>query len=103
MRDGAVRKFNITLTYADLDKDILFSNSTITKKQKQISVELDESKCYSPEDFCNSVLDQKERHRIIKLNVREKFDGEETPLSWISRLYERIYFHNGIPLIFTNN
>ena len=87
----------------DIDKDILFSNSIIAKKKKQMDVELDESKCFSPEDFCNSVIDQKERHRIIQLKVREKFEGEETPIGWVARLYERIYFHNGIPLIFTNN
>jgi hypothetical protein len=102
-RAGSVRKFEIELTYDDLDKELLFSKSQLIKRRKTLSVELDDSKCHSPEDFCNNVIDQKERHHIIKLYVKEKFVSGENPLYWIRYLSERIYFHRGIPLTFTNN
>lgn len=98
-----MRKFEIELTYDDLDKEILFAKSQLIKRRKKLSIELEESKCYSPEDFCNNVIDQKERHHIVRLNVREKFEESENPLDWITSLSERIYFHKGIPLIFTKN
>jgi hypothetical protein len=98
-----VRKFEVEFTYDDLDKEQLFTNHLFTKRRKILSVELDDSKCYSPEDFCNNVIDQKERHRIIKLDVREKIVSGENPLNWIRTSSERIYFHRGVPLTFTKN
>jgi hypothetical protein len=98
-----VRKFEIEFTYDDLDKELLFKKSQLIKRRKILSLELEDSKCFSPEDFCNNVIDQKERHHIVKLNVKEKFEEGENPLSWIRTLSERIYFHKGIPLIFTKN
>jgi hypothetical protein len=86
-----------------LDKDKLLNKSQLINHRKTLSIELEDSKCYSPEDFCNNVIDQKERHRVIKLGIREKFDGHENPLNWIVSLGERIYFHHGIPLTFTKN
>ena len=98
-----MRKFEIELTYDDLDKELFFTKSLLIKRSKTLSVELEDSKCYSPEDFCNNVIDQRERHHIIKLNVKEKFDGVVDPLNWIKLIRERIYFHHGIPLTFTKN
>ena len=98
-----MRKFEIELTYDDLDKELLFTKSLLIKRSKTLSVELEDSKCYSPEDFCNNVIDQRERHHIIKLNVKEKFEDNRNPLTWVTSLSERIYFHKGIPLIFTKN
>ena len=98
-----MRKFVVEVTYDVLDKEQLFTKHQLTKFKKVLSVELEDSKCHSPEDFCNNVIDQKERHHIIRLNVREKFLSGENPLYWIQSLSERIYFHRGIPLTFTKN
>ena len=98
-----MRNFEVTLTYKALMINRLFSKNIFINKQKILEVELDDSHCISPEEFCDSVITIQERPEIVRINVVEKNKHAEKPLNWIIENFGRIYFHNGIPLILNKN
>ena len=98
-----MRKFKVTLTYKTSTLDQLLSKTILINKQKVLEVELDDSHCLSPEEFCDSVIENQERSDVIRINVIEKFKSATEPINWITENYGRIYFHNGIPLILNKN
>jgi len=98
-----MRKFEVTLTYKSLILNQLFSKNILINKQKIVEVELEDSHCLSPEEFCDSVIGIKERPDVVRINVIEKFKPTEKPINWIRENFGRIYFHNGIPLILNKN
>lgn len=98
-----MRNFEVTLTYKALMIHQLFSKNIFINKKKILEVELDDSHCLSPEEFCDSVITVQERPEIIRINVVEKYKPTEKPLNWITENFGRIYFHNGIPLVLNKN
>lgn len=98
-----MRKFKVTLTYKTSTLDQLLARKILINKQKVLEVELDDSHCLSPEEFCDSVIENKERADVVRINVVEKFKPATEPINWITENYGRIYFHNGIPLILNKN
>jgi len=98
-----MRNFEVTLTYKSISLDQLVSKKIFINKQKKLAVELDDLHCISPEEFCDAVINAKERPHVVRINVVEKFSQHEKPLNWITENFGRIYFHNGIPLILNKN
>ena len=98
-----MRNFEVTLTYKALIINQLLAKNIFIHKQKILEVELDDSHCVSPEEFCDSVITIQERSDVVRINVVEKYKPSEKPLNWITENYGRIYFHNGIPLILNKN
>ena len=98
-----MRNFEVTLTYKSISIQDLVSKNILINKQKKLEVELDDSNCISPEEFCNAVINISERPHVVRINVTEKFVTPEKQLFWISENFGRIYFHNGIPLILNKN
>ena len=98
-----MRNFEVTLTYKGLMKNRLFTKNIFINKQKILDVELDDSHCISPEEFCDSIITIQERPNVVRINVVEKYKPTEKPLYWITENFGRIYFHNGIPLILNKN
>lgn len=98
-----MRKFKVTLTYKTSTLDQLLSRKILINKQKVLEVELDDSHCLSPEKFCDSVIENRERPDVVRINVVEKFKSATEPINWIAENYGRIYFHNGVPLILNKN
>ena len=98
-----MRKFRVTLTYKSLALNKLLSKNILINKQKVLEVELEDSLCLSPEEFCDSVIANGERPYVIRINVVEKFMPATEPVNWITENYGRIYFHNGIPLVLNKN
>ena len=98
-----MRKFEVTLTYKSMTLNEFISRNILINKQKFLEVELDDSHCLSPEEFCDSVIGLKERPDVVRINVVEKFKPTVQPLNWIRENSGRIYFHNGIPLILNKN
>jgi len=81
----------------------LLAKNIFIHKQKIVEVELDDSHCISPEEFCDSVITIQERPDVVRINVVEKYKPSEKPLNWVTENYGRIYFHNGIPLVLNKN
>ena len=98
-----MRNFEVTLTYKSLNLNQYLSKNIFINKQKILEVELEESHCVSPEEFCDAVINLQERPEIVRINVIEKKKKTEKPLYWITENFGRIYFHNGIPLILNKN
>jgi hypothetical protein len=98
-----MRKFEVTLTYKPRKVYLVPYREVFIKLQKVLDVELDDCYCSSPEEFCDSVLLNKDRARIVRLIVKERYSGDEFPLHWIHEHWGRIYFYNGIPLIPSRN
>ena len=98
-----MRNFEVTLTYKSLSIDDLISENILINKRKILEVELDDSHCHSPEEFCDAVITVQERPDVVRINVVEKYKPSEKPLTWITENFGRIYFHNGIPLILNKN
>jgi hypothetical protein len=98
-----MRNFEVTLTYKSLMINQVFSKNIFINKQKILEVELDDSHCISPEEFCDSVITIQERPDVIRINVVEKYRPSDKPLNWITENFGRIYFHNGIPLVLNKN
>lgn len=98
-----MRNFEVTLTYKSLILNQFFSRNIFINKQRILEVELDESHCISPEEFCDSVINLQERPNVVRINVVEKNKPSGKSLNWITENYGRIYFHNGIPLILNKN
>jgi len=98
-----MRKFEVTLTYKSLTQNQFYSRNILINRQKILEVELDDPHCISPENFCDSVIAQKERSDVVRINVIEKFRPAVKPLNWIRENSGRIYFHNGIPLVLNKN
>jgi len=98
-----MRNFEVTLTYKSISIQDLVSKKVLINKQKRLEVELDESHCISPEEFCDAVINLKERPNVVRINVIEKFAPTEKPLNWLTENFGRIYFHNGIPLVLNKN
>jgi hypothetical protein len=98
-----MRNFEITLTYKSLNINQYLAKNIFINKQKILEVELDDSHCVSPEEFCDAVITIKERPEVVRINVVEKNKQAEKPLNWIIENFGRIYFHNGIPLILNKN
>jgi len=98
-----MRNFEITLTYKALLIKQLLAKNIYINKQKIVEVELDDSHCNSPEEFCDSVITVQERPDVVRINVVEKYKPSDKPLNWITENFGRIYFHNGIPLVLNKN
>ena len=98
-----MRNFEVTLTYkSDLIRLIEAKNIYINQ-QKVINIQLDDSHCNSPEEFCDSIIAPTERANVVRINVREKENNNIRPLNWIAENLGRIYLHNGIPLVLNKN
>jgi hypothetical protein len=98
-----MRNFEVTLTYKSLYINQFLAKNIFINKQKILDVELDDSHCVSPEEFCDAVITIQERPEVVRINVVEKNKAAEQPLNWITENFGRIYFHNGIPLILNKN
>jgi len=98
-----MRNFEVTLTYKSLMINQLLTKNIYINKQRILEVELDESHCISPEEFCDAIITIQERPNVVRLNVVEKYKPTEKPLYWITENFGRIYLHNGIPLILNKN
>ena len=98
-----MRNFEVTLTYKPLIINQLYSKNIYINKQRILEVELDDSHCYSPEEFCDSIISLQERQNVVRINIKEKIKGKEKPVYWLSENFGRIYLHNGIPLILNKN
>ena len=98
-----MRNFEVTLTYKSLNLNQYLSKNIFINKQKILEVELEDSHCVSPEEFCDAVINLQERPEIVRINVIEKKKTTVKPLYWITENFGRIYFHNGIPLILNKN
>ncbi len=98
-----MRNFEVTLTYKSEHIRLIETKNVYINQQKVINIELDESHCNSPEEFCDSIITPNERLNIVRINVRERSVDNCIPLNWISENFGRIYLHNGIPLILNKN
>jgi len=98
-----MRNFEVTLTYKSISIQHLISKNILINRQKKLAITLDDSHCMSPEEFCDAVINAKERPHVVRINVIEKSAPLEKPLNWIAENFGRIYFHNGIPLILNKN
>ena len=98
-----MRNFEVTLTYKASIINQICAQNIIINRQKILDVELDDSHCLSPEEFCDSVIKLQERPNVVRINVKEKNKANEYPLNWISENLGRIYLYNGIPLILNKN
>jgi len=98
-----MRNFEVTLTYKGLMINQLLTKNIYINKQKILEVELDDSNCISPEEFCDAVINIQERPDVVRINVVEKYKTSNRPLNWIAENFGRIYFHNGIPLVLNKN
>ena len=98
-----MRNFEVTVTFKVSLIHQVCARNIIINRQKILDVELDDSHCLSPEEFCDSVITLQERPSVVRINVKEKFNGNEHPLNWISENLGRIYLHNGIPLVLNRN
>lgn len=98
-----MRNFEVTLTYKGLMINQLLAKNIFINKQKILEVELDDSHCISPEEFCDAIITNNERPDVVRINVVEKYKPTEKPLYWITENFGRIYFHNGIPLVLNKN
>lgn len=98
-----MRIFEVTLTYKTGLINRLLTKNIYINQQKILEVELDETHCISPEEFCDAVIKVQERPNVVRINVVEKYKPTEKPLQWIVENFGRIYFHNGIPLILHKN
>ena len=98
-----MRNFEVTVTYKVSLINQIQARDIIINRQKILDVVLDDSHCYSPEEFCDSVINLQERPNVIRINVKEKNTGNVKPLNWINENSGRIYLLNGIPLILNKN
>ena len=98
-----MRNFEVTLTYKASIINQICARNIIINRQKILDVELDDSHCLSPEEFCDSVIKLQERPNVVRINVKEKNKANEYPLNWISENLGRIYLYNGIPLVLNKN
>jgi len=98
-----MRNFQVTLTFKVSHLNRLYPRSVKVIHQRVMDVELEDSYCLSPEEFCDSIISLKERPNIIRINVKEKNISEEKTLNWISENFGRIYLYNGIPLVLNKN
>lgn len=98
-----MRKFEVTLTYKIRSVKSFSLKDVIIKHQRVVDIELDDDSCVSPEQFCDNVINVNERPDIVRINIREDHSFNKKPLSWLSEQFGRIYFYNGIPIIFHRN
>lgn len=98
-----MRNFEVILTYKTTLIDPVKTGSVSVHKHKVIDIELEDSYCHSPEEFCDAVINLQERAEVVRVNVKEKFKGKEQPLIWVKENLGRIYLFNGIPLILNKN
>jgi len=98
-----MRNFEVTVTFKVSLFNQIPSRNIIINHQKFLDVELDDSHCLSPEEFCDSVITLQERPNVVRINVKEKNKGNEKPLNWINENLGRIYLYNGIPLVLNRN
>ncbi|MFI5236785.1 MAG: hypothetical protein ACHQLA_02475 [Ignavibacteriales bacterium] len=98
-----MRNFQVILTYKSLNINQFLAKNIFINKQKILEVELDDSHCLSPEEFCDAVIALQERPEVVRINVVEKNKSSVGQLNWITENFGRIYFHNGIPLVLNKN
>ena len=98
-----MRKFEVTLTYKLRSLKSVSIKDVIIKHQRVLDVELDDERCISPERFCNSIIKIDERPDIVRMNIKEDHSFNKIPLYWLSEQSGRIYFYNGIPIVFHRN
>ena len=98
-----MRNFEVILTYKSININQFLTKNIFINKQKILEVELEDSHCISPEEFCDAVITLQERPEVVRINVVEKKKPTMKPLNWIAENYGRIYFHNGIPLVLNKN
>jgi hypothetical protein len=98
-----MRRFEVTLTYKLRSVKSLSLKDVIIKHQRVLDVELDDESCVSPEQFCDSVIKVNERSDIVRMNIKEDHSINKKPLYWLDEQLGRIYFYNGIPIVFHRN
>jgi hypothetical protein len=98
-----MRNFEVTLTYKTMFINPVEKGNVSLSRHKVLDIELDESYCHSPEEFCDAVINLKERADVVRINIKEKFKGKENPLFWVKENFGRIYLFNGIPLVLNKN
>ena len=98
-----MRKFEITLTYKTRTVKSISFKHAIIKQKKVLDVELEDENCISPEQFCDNVLIVNERPDIVRMNIKENNSANKQPLYWLTEHLGRIYFYNGIPIVFHRN
>ena len=98
-----MRNFEVTLTYKSELIKLIETKNIYINQQKIMSIELDDSHCNSPEEFCDSIITPKERANVVRINIRERSADKGKPLNWITENLGRIYLYNGIPLVLNKN
>lgn len=98
-----MRNFEVTLTYKSMMINQIFTKNIFVNHQRIMEVALDDSHCFSPEEFCDAIITLQERPNVVRVNVIEKNNPTDKPLYWLTENFGRIYFHNGIPLILNKN
>jgi hypothetical protein len=98
-----MRKFEVILTYKPRKVNQVAVKDVIIKQQKVLDVELDDENCVSPEQFCDKVINLNERPDIVRMNIKEDYKLNQKPLYWLNEHFGRIYFYNGIPIVFHRN
>ena len=99
-----MRKFEVILTYKSNCLSIISSKDIIIKQQKILEdIELNDSQCFSPEDFFKCIINDYERPDVVRINIKEKSEGVDSPLKWILENMGRVYFYNGVPLLLNRN
>ncbi len=98
-----MRKFEVTLTYKPRSVKSISVSNVIIKQKKVLDVELDDENCISPELFCDSIINADERPDIVRMNIKEDQSINTKPLYWLNEQFGRIYFYNGIPIVFHRN
>jgi hypothetical protein len=98
-----MRKFEVTLTYKSRTVKSVSVKNVMIKQQKVVDVELDDEYCTSPEQFCDSVISISERPEVVRINIKEENLLDQKPLHWVGEQFGRIYFYNGIPIVYNRN
>jgi hypothetical protein len=98
-----MRKFEVTFTYKPRKIILIPFREVFIKQQKIVDIELKDEQCISPEEFCSSIVASPERNNVVRINIKERTQGNEKPLLWITELFGRIYFYNGIPIVLHRN
>jgi hypothetical protein len=98
-----MRKFEVILTYKLRSLKSRSVKDVLIKQKKVLDIELDDENCISPEQFCDSVINVNERPDVVKMNIKEDHSFNKQPLYWLTEQFGRIYFYNGIPIVFHRN
>jgi len=60
-----------------------------------MEVALDDSHCFSPEEFCDAIITLQERPNVVRVNVIEKNNPTDKPLYWLTENFAEFIFITG--------